>query len=139
MPDRMTSLSESILHMPGVVEPSIFPTESGLESRAADLLDTESRFYRGYSWCLNAYPTLREVVSQLRQHLSTLDDFDEKWQRAEVMTNVYLLSCAIADTVDDYLLGERFDFSPVAVVPGIGPFLRAAQLPLKALQRGREW
>src|SRR3989475_435689 len=139
MPDRMTSLSESIPHMPGVVEPSIFPTEPGLESRAADLLDAESRFYRGYSWCLNAYPTLREMIPHLRQELSRLDDFDRGWQRAEVMTNVFLLSSAIADTVDDHLHGERFDFSPMAVVPGIGPFLRAARLSLGTLQRTREW
>ena len=139
MPDRTSSLSEPMLGLPQEIEASRVSTAPVVESLDTALLDTESRFYRGYSWCLNAYPTLREVVSQLRQHLSTLDDFDEKWQRAEVMTNVYLLSCAIADTVDDYLLGERFDFSPVAVVPGIGPFLRAAQLPLKALQRGREW
>jgi len=139
MPDRMTSLSESILHMPGGVEPSAFPTEPGLESRAADLLDAESRFYRGYSWCLNAYPTLREMIPHLRQELSRLDDFDRGWQRAEVMTNVFLLSSAIADTVDDHLHGERFDFSPMAVVPGIGPFLRAARLSLGTLQRTREW
>jgi hydroxymethylpyrimidine pyrophosphatase-like HAD family hydrolase len=38
------------------------------------------------------------------------------------MTNLFLLSCAIADTVDDYLLGDRYDFSKVkAVLPFVGP------------------
>lgn len=80
------------------------------------------------------------MVQHLRQHLRRLDDLEEGWQRAEVMTNVFLLSCAIADTVDDYMLGDRFDFSKAAaVVPAISPGLWASQVLLEALQRVREW
>ena len=138
MPDRTSSLTESMTHVPDLGEASTRLPASVLESPQADLLETESRFYHGYAWCLDAYPPFRDVVSHLRQHLVKLDDFDG-WQRAEVMTNIFLLSCAIADTVDDYLLGERYDFSPAAVVPGMGPLLRAAEVPLRAWQRAREW
>jgi hydroxymethylpyrimidine pyrophosphatase-like HAD family hydrolase len=105
-----------------------------------ELLDTELSFYRSYPWCLNIFPTLREVVQHLRQQLSRLDDLNEDWQRTEVMTNVFLLSCAIADTLDDYLLGERFDFSKAsAVVPVIAPGLRAAETLQRMFHKTREW
>ena len=125
MPDQTHTFVETI-SQPAAGDESTLSVAPAKEPLRTALLDTEARFYRGYSWCLNAYPTLHEVVPLLRQHLNRLDDFDGGWQRAEVMTNVFLLSCAIMDTVDDYLLGERFDFSAVAaVVPGTGPILRA--------------
>jgi len=139
MPDQTRTLSESI-SQPAAVEQSTISAASAGEPLQAALLDAESRFYRDYSWCVNAYPTLHEVVPLLRQHLDRLDDFAAGWQRAEVMTNVFLLSCAIADAVDDYLLGERLDFSQVAaVVPGTGLLLRAAAVPLGAVRGAREW
>ena len=139
MPDQTHTFVETI-SQPAAGDESTLSVAPAKEPLHTALLDTEARFYRGYSWCLNAYPTLHEVVPLLRQHLNRLDDFDGGWQRAEVMTNVFLLSCAIMDTVDDYLLGERFDFSAVAaVVPGTGPILRAADVALKAVQATREW
>src|SRR5438445_8474061 len=56
------------------------------------------------------------------------------------MTNVFLLSCAIADTIDDYIVGDQFDFSQAAArVPAIGPGLRAADALAGPLHRVREW
>ncbi len=121
-------------------EASPFSSEAVRASHDTGLLDTESSFYHGYPWCLNVFPTLREVVDHLRRELSRVDELDEGWQRAEVMTNVYLLACAIADTVDDYMVGERFKFSKgAAVVPALGPGLRAVDALLRAVQRAREW
>ena len=85
--------------MPGVADgspPSSEPARRPLETA---LLDTEWNFYRAYPWCLNAFPRLREVIGFLKGELLRLDEVGEDWQRAEVMTNVFLFSCAIADTV----------------------------------------
>ncbi len=137
---EMSSASRSIPGMPGVAEESSVSSEPARESQDTALLTTEVSFYRGYRWCLNAFPPLREVIRHLRRDLSRMDDLDEEWQRAEVMTNVFLLSCAIADTVDDYLLGARFDFSQAtAVAPALGPVLRAVERGLRAVQKAREW
>src|SRR5437588_753470 len=125
--------------MPGVADgspPSSEPARRPLETA---LLDTEWNFYRAYPWCLNAFPRLREVIGFLKGELLRLDEVGEDWQRAEVMTNVFLFSCAIADTVDDYMLGERFDFSQAAAAaPPLGPGLRALDAVSRALGRVRE-
>src|SRR5437588_12027753 len=125
--------------MPGVADgspPSSEPARRPLETA---LLDTEWNFYRAYPWCLNAFPRLREVIGFLKGELLRLDEVGEDWQRAEVMTNVFLFSCAIADTVDDYMLGERFDFSQAgAPAPPLGPGLRALDAVSRALGRVRE-
>jgi len=98
----------------------------------AELLDAEWEFYRRYPWCLNAFPTMHEVVGHLRRELDALGQVEEEWQRAEIMTNVFLLSCAVTDTVDDYLLGESYDFSRVAVVvPLLGPGVRMVEQVLR--------
>src|SRR5438105_2584674 len=116
--------------MPGVADgspPSSEPARRPLETA---LLDTEWNFYRAYPWCLNAFPRLREVIGFLKGELLRLDEVGEDWQRAEVMTNVFLFSCAIADTVDDYMLGERFDFSQAAAAaPPLGSARRVRVLP----------
>src|SRR5438445_2783356 len=104
-----------------------------------ELMDTELRFYSSYPWCLNIFPTIEEVVQHLRHELSRLDQMDEDWQYAEVMTNVFLLSCAITDTVDDYLLGKQYDFSPITtVLPWIGPAIRTVEKLLNVSRRVRE-
>src|SRR2546425_374130 len=99
------------------------------------LLDAEERFYRRYPWCLNAFPTLGEIVGHLGQELERLPQLEEDWRRLEVMTNVFLLSCAVADTVDDYLHGDGYDFSKLtSAVPLLGPGVRVLD---KILQTSR--
>lgn len=94
----------------------------------AQHLDAEARFYAGYDWCLNARPLLAEVIDHLRDELRRGDRSDDTWQRAERRTNIFLLSCAITDTLDDFLLGSQYDFSKVsAVVPLFGRAVRAAE------------
>src|SRR5437867_7398008 len=100
---------------------------------------SELSFYGAYPWCLNVCPTIHEVVENLRRELCRLDEVAEEWQRAEVMTNVFLLSCAITDSVDDYLLGERYDFAQIAtVLPWTEPVVRTMEKLLNASRRVRE-
>ena len=89
-------------------------------------LESEQAFYEHYSWCLNAFPTMLEVVSHLRAELNKLGQ-TAGWQHSEVVTNIFLLSCAITDTIDDHLLGSTFDFSKVArVLPLTSPAVHLA-------------
>src|SRR5215467_7986899 len=59
------------------------------------LTAAEAGFYAQYSWSLNAFPTIREVVNHLSKELDKLECAQEDWQQSEVITNVFLLSCAI--------------------------------------------
>jgi len=118
------------------------------ETPQSQLLDTESDFYRSYAWCLNAFPTVQDVIEYLRQEINRLDEAQENWRRTEVMTNVFLLSCSITDAVDDYCLGDSYDFSKaVAVLPLVGYATRQVEKLLtisrkiraKRLHRLRAW
>jgi hypothetical protein len=74
-------------------------------------LATELSFYRSYPWCLNVFPTVQEIQGYLLSELSRLGEVPKGWQRTEVATSIFLLSCAVADAVDDYLLGRRYNFA----------------------------
>jgi haloacid dehalogenase-like hydrolase len=92
------------------------------------LLDAESSFYGEYAWCLNVVPRIEEIVEHLRWELGRVEDLAAGWQCGEVLTNVFLLACAITDTIDDYLVGEAYTFSKVVrLVPRLGPVARAAE------------
>lgn len=89
-------------------------------------LAEEESFYSRYSWSINAFPRLNEVAERLASELNKLDHVNG-WQYSEVAINIFLLSCTITDTIDDYLLGTVFDFSKLAkVLPLAGPAIRAA-------------
>src|SRR5262245_25014597 len=108
----------------------------------------EAAFYARYRWCLNAYPTLAELRRRLGAELAFLLEVPEDWRHEEVCANVFLLSCALADSVDDHLAGDAWDFSQaVAVLPPLRLPVRAFGL-LSAgvgrwrdarLERLREW
>jgi len=79
-------------------------------------LDTESVFYGEYEWCLNAVPTVSEIINHLRREVDRFGSLGQPWHLSEAATNIFLLACAVSDTVDDYLLGSGVDFSRAAKV-----------------------
>jgi hydroxymethylpyrimidine pyrophosphatase-like HAD family hydrolase len=100
--------------------------------------DAEDSFYRGYPWCMNVFPTLDEVIRHLGEELDRLHRLEPGWPRQEVMTNVFLLSGAVIDTVDDYVHGDRYDLSRVTgAVPLIGRGVRLVETILNAPRRVR--
>jgi hydroxymethylpyrimidine pyrophosphatase-like HAD family hydrolase len=112
--------------------------DSNLLPLPSELLDTEWDFYRRYPWCLNAVPPMDEVVGHLRREVDRLDQAEAAWQRVEIMTNVFLLSCAVSDTVADYLVGDGYDLSQVgAVVPLVGPAVRAVEKGVRVSRKVR--
>ena len=99
------------------------------------LLDEEADFYQGYSWCLNPYPTVVETVEHLAREIERMGAAPAGWRAAEVRANVYLLSCALMNSVDDYLGGTTFRLPRrAAAIPLSGSFLWAAER-LAALAR----
>src|SRR5262245_7942872 len=95
-----------------------FLSESIPETRATalapQLLEEEIHFYGRYRWSLNPFPTVDELRRRLREELRTWPAMPADWRRQEVLTNIFLLSCALADSVDDHLAGGRYDFSRAA-------------------------
>ena len=69
------------------------------------LLPAELDFYQAYAWCLNPYPTVREAIEHLRGEIDRLKIVPVGWQASEVATNIFLLSCALLNAVEEYLRG----------------------------------
>jgi hydroxymethylpyrimidine pyrophosphatase-like HAD family hydrolase len=104
------------------------PASDAPEALAGAPLWRESNFYGRYRWCLDASPKVQDLKERLLQEVARLAEGPGGWERGEVMTNVFLLACALADTTDDYLAGTCYDFSrAAAVVPGIRPIASAVQ------------
>ena len=98
-------------------------------------LAEENDFYNSHSWCLNAYPSIGEVVRHLDEELTRFMASEVDWRRDEIARNVYLLACTIIDTTDDYLLGRRYSFSKVlGVFPALAPVTKVAEATLHASQ-----
>jgi hydroxymethylpyrimidine pyrophosphatase-like HAD family hydrolase len=91
------------------------------------LLGAETSFYGRYGWCLDAFPQVRDLVSRLRHELSSDHRALEDWQRQEVVLNAFMLSCAVADAVDDYIAGDSYDLSRGALLPGMRLLTGVAQ------------
>jgi hydroxymethylpyrimidine pyrophosphatase-like HAD family hydrolase/hypoxanthine phosphoribosyltransferase len=78
-----------------------------------DTRTSEEQFYARYSWCLN--PAL-SVEDLLRRFQEEVDRFETLagWQREESKANLYLFTCAVACTVDDYFAIRWLNLSPLA-------------------------
>jgi hydroxymethylpyrimidine pyrophosphatase-like HAD family hydrolase len=121
---------------------SILDVGTGPDSGAATevladaLPNTERDFYQAYSWCLNPYPTVGEALRHLAEEITRLAKVQPQWQLDEVTLNVYLLSCAVLNAVDDYLRGPTF------LIPGAWSALRltrAARWVVEKLSALRRW
>jgi len=74
----------------------------------------EAGFYGRYDWCLNPILSLQQLFRRLNEELDAAPTLRAPWQRAESRINLYLYTCAIACTVDDYLCRSLADLSPIA-------------------------
>ena len=89
--------------------------DTGSNTCAIGPTAAETDFYQQYSWVLNPFPTIREVLDHLSEELDRVRGVDG-WQQQEAITNIFLLACSVIDTVDDYLAGDTYDFSKVSQV-----------------------
>ncbi len=102
------------------------------------LVESEAQFYSRYDWCLNVFPTVAQMAEHLRGELEALGHVPPDWRKGEIHLNLFLLTCGIADAVDDYLLGRGYDFSKAAAVaPILRPAVRFADCVLEFRQRIR--
>src|SRR5580704_6529118 len=119
------------------------PADSVRQVRPAPLssclLQAELSFYQSYPWSLNVFPTVEEIRTYLRRELRRAEETPTGWQLSEVTTNVFLLACALADALDDYLLGEDYYFAKVAKKsPTLAPVFRVAEGILSIKRKSRE-
>jgi hypothetical protein len=71
-------------------------------------VDAELAFFRDYAWTLNPIPTVRETINFLGNEITQLRTAREGWQVRELMTNIFLLSCSVLNSIDDYTHGTSY-------------------------------
>jgi hydroxymethylpyrimidine pyrophosphatase-like HAD family hydrolase len=100
------------------IKPDNYSALAGLERDNFTRL-SEKQFYSQYDWCINPVLSLSDLLKRLREELERWGRLYVNWQREECTINLYLFSCAIACTVDDYLaqphrnvsrISERYPF-----------------------------
>jgi hydroxymethylpyrimidine pyrophosphatase-like HAD family hydrolase len=87
-------------------------------------IDEEREFYGACGWAVNALPTVAEGVALLSGEIRRLRQVPRDWRMREVMTNIWLLACGISSSIDDWLSGERYDFSKARAIPLAGRFAK---------------
>jgi hydroxymethylpyrimidine pyrophosphatase-like HAD family hydrolase len=104
----------------------------------SQLLRDELDFYLPYRWTLNPFPTFSELVTHLKSELRKLKQASADWQHAELMTNVFLLGCQLSDAIDDFRLGDHYDFSKIhGTLSFAGPMLSGMKSLLETPARLR--
>jgi HAD superfamily hydrolase (TIGR01484 family) len=93
---------------------------------------TELSFYQDYSWTLYPFPTVEETVGHLNDEIAKLGTAREAWHVREVMTNIFLLSCAVLNSIDDYVHGPTYRVPKKALKL---PFAHVFQMALTVAEK----
>lgn len=103
-------------------------------------LSEERDFYAGHSWAVNAFPRIQDIPGLLKDEAALLGQSPSGWRFAEAAINLFLLACAVSDTVNDWLAGPRYNFSKInGVVPGASVALKPVKVALALAARARRW
>ena len=74
----------------------------------SDFIASEETFYNRYSWCLNPYPKVSQVMDYIRFEAMNLENLEESWQIQESIMTVYSLACAVSCSTDDFLHKKQY-------------------------------
>jgi hydroxymethylpyrimidine pyrophosphatase-like HAD family hydrolase len=85
--------------------PSSHPTIDVNASASNLVLPAELTFYDTYSWCLDPHLTVRKAIDCFGAEVEKLRTVTERWQELEIATNMFLLSGALLNVVDECLRG----------------------------------
>jgi len=71
-------------------------------------IDSEQKFYSRYSWCLNPYPKVSQVMDFIWIEAKDLEKIEEPWQINESIMTIFSLACAVSCSTDDFLNKKRY-------------------------------
>lgn len=98
----------------------------------------ESPFYAGYTWCLNPILSLSQLLQRCSEELDRFSFVSEAWQAQECRINVYLLTCAVSCSTDDYLAPGFPSLAPLASrFPQLRKAVELAESALQAMHSVR--
>lgn len=75
---------------------------------ASGFIDSEQKFYSRYSWCLNPYPKVSQVIDFIRIEAQDLEKIEGSWQIKESIMTIFSLACAVSCSTDDFLNKKRY-------------------------------
>ena len=98
---RARETSELVVESPPVAVDDRASDRSEQQKHA--VLPDELRFYRDYGWTLSPHLSVDEAVDRLRAEIAKLGSVARGWQTDEVVANIFLLSCGLLNSLDEYL------------------------------------
>ena len=99
------------------------------------VLAQELAFYKSYDWGLNPFLPVASACEQLRREIERLGDAPADWRGTEIATNVFLLSCAIANAVEEHLRGPTLRLPRKLAGMRVGRAARTATEAVLAVPR----
>ena len=94
------------------------------------VLNEEMAFYRSYDWSLQTFLSFKQILDRLSLLLKEDLRFYPEWCRREHALNVYMLSCAALDILDDYFGMGIYNFEKAR------SYMPVLSLPIKLGQEG---
>ena len=70
-------------------------------------------FFSRYSWTINPFLTLRELLDRMSSEVDYYEDLSVPWQREESLTNLYVFASAISCAVDEFIFRRRWYIQPL--------------------------
>ncbi|WP_111307977.1 HAD hydrolase family protein [Confluentibacter sediminis] len=95
-----------------VVDQKTYIDHKSFDSRSG-FIDSEQRFYSNYSWCLNPYPKVSQVMDIIRREAKGLEKMEGSWQINESIMTIFSLACAVSCSTDDFLNKKRYRQIPL--------------------------
>ncbi len=77
------------------------------------LLKEEIEFYERYKWVLQPFLSFKQILEKLNLLLDEDINLLPKWCKEEWHLNIYMLSCAASDIIDDYFVRGIWDFTKI--------------------------
>lgn len=113
------------------------PLEHSDRTITPNLLAAEREFYQSYAWCLNPYLSVGRAFKQLHDEINSLKGVRKGWQAEEINTNIFLLSCALLNVVDEFLRGPTLRMPRSLASRRLGRYARRAVDDLQSVVRRR--
>ncbi len=70
-------------------------------------------FFSRYSWTINPFLTLRELLDRMSSEVDYYEDLSVPWQREGSLTNLYVFASAISCAVDEFIFRRRWYIQPL--------------------------
>ncbi len=106
---------------------------SALGEKSSSMLTLDD-VLASYDWTLNPFPTVEDCIKHLHRELARLETPAESARSSDVCINVFLLACAILNSMDEHIRGRALRLPRRLAKSPIGKIGRMLEKPTDAVR-----